>query len=192
MNSFLAADLHFEHPGITNERQGVRLRPFLSVEEHDEAIIERWNKKVGPYDKVFVLGDLCMKVKGLKKICQLNGKKHLIKGNHDIFDIELYKDFYQISSCRVLDLPHVPTRMLLTHIPVHPMELDRFRFNVHGHLHDKAVMLHDFRRNANGDITYAESKADPRYMCVSMEHTNYEPIALDEVIAEKAKRGIDV
>ena len=58
--------------------------------------------------------------------------------------------------------------LILTHCPIHPMELDhRFNKNIHGHIHEKFVMLGD-------DI-------DPRYFCVSCEHVDYTPKTLEEL-----------
>lgn len=179
-NQFFAADLHFEHPGIVKERNGIRMRPFETVEEHDEAVIERWNAKVGVNDKVYILGDVAMKKAGLAKVSRLNGKKHLIKGNHDIFELHDYTPlFYQISAYRVfVEFSQV---VLASHMPVHPMELDRFKFNVHGHLHDKRV-----RRKAED----GRDTEDLRYLCVSLEHTNYAPISMDEVMGIRSARAL--
>lgn len=175
---WFVADLHFEHPGIVKERDGVRKRPFASVEEHDETVIARWNERVGPTDKVYVLGDVCMKKAGLAKVARLNGKKHLIKGNHDIFELAEYaKYFYEVSAYRVFQ----KEEFLCSHMPVHPMELARFRFNVHGHLHDGEVMFRPQR--------LAASVVDTRYFCVSLERTNYAPLSMDEVLAIRAQRG---
>ena len=49
---------------------------------------------------------------------------------------------------------------ILTHIPIHPDELNRYRKNIHGHLHSKSI-------------------DDSRYVCVSLEHTYMAPIELD-------------
>lgn len=175
---WFVADLHFEHPGIVKERDGVRNRPFTSVEEHDETVIVRWNERVGPADKVYVIGDVCMKKAGLAKMARLNGQKHLVKGNHDIYELEDYaKYFYQVSAYRVFQ----KEEFLACHMPVHPMEMGRFKFNVHGHLHDKVVTLED---------EVWGNKPDPRYLCVSLEQFNYAPVSMDEVLAVRKSRGL--
>lgn len=172
------ADLHFEHPGIVKERDGIRNRPYDTVEEHDEAVIERWNGRVKPKDKVYVIGDVCMKKAGLQKVARLNGVKHLIKGNHDIFELHDYdKLFYNINAYRVFQ----EEQFIVSHIPVHPMELSRFKFNVHGHLHDKVVMRHS---EMLGSIV------DKRYLCVSLEQTGFAPVSLDEVLTIREDRGL--
>ena len=69
-------------------------RGFNSIEEHDEAIIRNWNEVVGPNDDVYHLGDVMLNDNehGLECLKKLNGKIHLILGNHCTDTrIELYK-----------------------------------------------------------------------------------------------------
>lgn len=78
---FLTADLHFGHQNILEYAK----RPFSSVEEMNEALVENWNSVVGPKDVVHILGDLCMGKMddSLKMISRLNGHLYLYTGNHD-------------------------------------------------------------------------------------------------------------
>ena len=61
-------------------------RPFASVREHDDTIINNWNSVVKPGDSVYHLGDVCF---GCSKkwaqdlIWRLKGQIYLIRGNHD-------------------------------------------------------------------------------------------------------------
>ena len=64
------------------------MRPWDNAEEMDEALVERFNKVVGPKDKVYFLGDVAMRKPGLQVVNRLNGDLVLIKGNHDIFDLK--------------------------------------------------------------------------------------------------------
>ena len=82
MEIFFTSDLHFGHDNIIRFDH----RPFDSVEEMDQAIIERWNKKVtNNNDLVYILGDVSWydDVKTASIVRQLRGKKVLILGNHD-------------------------------------------------------------------------------------------------------------
>ena len=80
-NIFFTSDHHFGHKNIIKYSN----RPFSSVEEMDAVMIERWNEKVKPNDKVYHLGDVALtSVNRLNDILsQLNGKIYLIKGNHE-------------------------------------------------------------------------------------------------------------
>lgn len=49
----------------------------------NEALINNWNLKVGPNDVIYYLGDFCLSSRSKQFLLRLNGKKHLILGNHD-------------------------------------------------------------------------------------------------------------
>ena len=75
------ADLHFGHANIIRYCN----RPFNSVDEMNEALIDRWNAVVAPDDIVMVLGDFAMgRIDDtLPLAARLAGDKVLIPGNHD-------------------------------------------------------------------------------------------------------------
>jgi calcineurin-like phosphoesterase family protein len=176
-NVFLIADLHFGDEDMCTlvKDDGHPIRPFKSVEEHDATLIENWNKVVThPSDKVYVLGDVAQKRKDIENFGKLNGKKILIKGNHDIYEMKEYaKYFKDIRATHRLE-----NGILMSHIPVHPSTFGKaHKVNVHGHIHDKRVMLGGF--NPMGLIII-----DPRYFCVSCEHINYTPMELGAVEIE--------
>jgi calcineurin-like phosphoesterase family protein len=59
-------------------------RPFPSVAEMDEAMIERWNGAVQPDDEVWHLGDFAVRqsIERVKLLLRaLNGHKHLLHGH---------------------------------------------------------------------------------------------------------------
>ena len=80
---FYIGDTHFGHASIISLCQ----RPFASIEEHDEALIDNWNRTVGQDDIVWMLGDFSYKgqPKLIRRLFErLNGaQKHLVYGNHD-------------------------------------------------------------------------------------------------------------
>tara|TARA_R110000868_G_scaffold17344_1_gene76391 strand:+ start:49109 stop:49633 length:525 start_codon:yes stop_codon:yes gene_type:complete len=163
-NIFLISDTHFSQHSILTflKKDGSRLRPFDSVEEMDETLVENWNKLVRPSDKIYHLGDVAMKKKDLKILGRLNGRKILIRGNHDIYKLKDYAEFFaDIRGCHVLD------RMVMTHIPIHPDSKSRYIANIHGHTHSNKVMF--------------DSEPHPFYHCVSVEQTNFSPISLEEI-----------
>jgi calcineurin-like phosphoesterase family protein len=82
MQTHFTADSHFGHSNIIS----LSARPFASVEEMEEAMIERWNEVVAPGDNVWHLGDFAFRceLRRMRAIfSRLSGSKHLILGNHD-------------------------------------------------------------------------------------------------------------
>lgn len=79
--TWFTADLHLGHERII-ELSG---RPFGSVEEMNEEIIDRYNSVVGKNDVVWMLGDVAMgQIRDtLPLLGKLNGRKYLVAGNHD-------------------------------------------------------------------------------------------------------------
>jgi calcineurin-like phosphoesterase family protein len=81
MTTWFTSDTHFGHARIIELAD----RPFASVEEMNEALVERWNERVAPEDTVIHLGDVALGPieESLKYIERLNGFKILVVGNHD-------------------------------------------------------------------------------------------------------------
>jgi len=180
-NTFLVSDTHFGHAGVCKflRADGTKLRPWDDAADMDEAMIERWNARVRPNDKVYHLGDVVINRRALQILHRLNGSKVLIKGNHDIFKLEDYTPhFRDIRAYHVM--PGVG--VILSHIPVHIDSHGRFGLNIHGHLHDKRVMVTD-------PFGHREPMVDVRYHCVCVEQTDYAPISLDEVLERSRAEG---
>ena len=78
---FFTSDTHFNHPAVIP----LSKRPFASVEEMNEAIIERWNSRVKKGDRVYHLGDVALgRLDDARNILwRLNGQLFLIRDNHD-------------------------------------------------------------------------------------------------------------
>ena len=80
--TYFIADTHFGHKNIIRYSN----RPFASVREMDETLIENWNNKVSKDSTVYHLGDFCFGrtyEDTIRYSSRLNGTIHLIKGNHD-------------------------------------------------------------------------------------------------------------
>jgi calcineurin-like phosphoesterase family protein len=184
-NTFLVSDWHLSHVGATKflNDDGSKMRPFDTVEEMDEALVERHNSVVGPKDKVYVLGDCAINRRGLHHIGRLNGDKVLIKGNHDIFRLEEYTPYF-----RDIRGYHVMDKLLLAHIPIHPACLERYRGQVHGHLHTYAMKHSWTVGGPKGEKKYAEE--DHRYFSVCVERINFTPIPFEKVNDIFKERGL--
>lgn len=183
--TFLVSDTHFGHEKtctMFKRADGTPLRPFKTVEEMDEEMVRRWNERVGKKDKVYHLGDVVINRKFLHILGRLNGDKVLIRGNHDIFKLEDYTQYF-----RDVRGYHVMNGMIFSHVPVHPESLGRFGVNVHGHLHYQRVKK-IVGVDETGAFTYSD-EIDPRYHCVCVEQTDYTPITLEEVCKRVVAEG---
>lgn len=154
---FFIGDTHFGHKNIINFESTKPFRPFKTVEEHDEEIIRRWNSVVGTKHRVWHLGDFCFGKKNLPIAARLNGDKRLVMGNHDRYETSEYLKYFSklYGAAELYDI-------VLTHIPVHPDQFQRYSLNIHGHLHTHVI-------------------PDKRYIGVSAEQVNLTPISLDDI-----------
>ena len=164
---FFIADLHLSHTNMALHRG------FATVEEHDEYIIEKWNSVVSKRDVTYILGDVTMeKSAPYHLLDRLNGIKHVVLGNHDRRqDVKKLLEHVE-SVAGMIQYKGI----MLTHCPIHPMELDyRFKHNIHGHIHKKIVMIN---RDNWGMV---EQVQDERYICVSCERVDFSPKTLEEL-----------
>ena len=81
MEYFFTADEHYGHKSIIK----LCKRPFSSVEEMDEAIIERHNSVIKKDDEVIHLGDFTLEKRSIANayLEKLNGNHVFIAGSHD-------------------------------------------------------------------------------------------------------------
>ncbi|CAN5950620.1 unnamed protein product [Sphagnum jensenii] len=167
-------DHHLGHANIlTFMDEGghlIRGDVFKDIDDHDESIINWHNELVDTSDRVYFLGDLVINKKYLYKLDRMNGRKVLVRGNHDIFKLKDYTPYFDDIRAYVVQKDGDGNKVIMSHIPIHPESLGRFGSNIHGHLHGNIVK------------TQEKDEPDKRYICVSLEHTNYRPI---EASAEK-------
>ena len=184
-NVWITSDSHFGHRGVCNflNNDGTKLRPWDNPDDMDEAMIELWNSKVKPNDKVYHLGDVVINRRCLKTLPRLNGDKVLIKGNHDIFRINEYLEHF-----REVRAYHVMNGIIFSHIPIHPASLERFGVNAHGHTHSNQVMTPIGFDQTTGEIIYSDIP-DPKYFCVCVEQTDFAPISLEDLKQRIIARG---
>lgn len=130
---FVTSDLHFWHKGVLGFCPNTR--PWKSVEEMNEAIIEHWNSIVGVDDEVLHLGDFCFKAKEATEaiIERLNGTITFILGNHckvirsQIKGLNIY-DYLEFNFNGV--------KICAMHFPIaHWNRAEYGSLMLHGHLH---------------------------------------------------------
>jgi calcineurin-like phosphoesterase family protein len=184
---FLVSDTHFGHAGVCKfthpDDPEVKLRPWTDPDEMDEEMIRRWNDRVRPNDKVYHLGDVVINRKALKTLARLNGDKVLIRGNHDIFRDDEYREYF-----RELRAYHVMNGLILSHIPVHEASLGRFGCNIHGHLHASRVKRARGVDARTGEVLYG-TEIDPRYWCACVEQTGFAPILFEDALKKIVEQG---
>lgn len=110
------ADLHFGHENV------IRFdgRPFCDLNAMHETIIKNWNAVVQPRDTTYILGDFCWGKADMWKsfLSQLSGAKVLIKGNHDLNNMEtgLKKMFQDITDYK--EIKDCGRRVIMCHYPI--------------------------------------------------------------------------
>lgn len=161
---FITSDTHFFHTNIIQYCN----RPWATVEEMNEGLIERWNSVVGKEDTVIHLGDFGFggktRIKGI--FDRLNGKIDLIMGNHDNFRV---RDYYKMGFHRVYDKPILyKDFFLLSHEPVGWVKDGGVYANIYGHVHD-LPHFKNFTQNT---------------FCACVERTDYKPILFEDIVAK--------
>jgi len=164
VNCWLVSDTHFGHEKAYSflRPDGEKLRPFKDAADGDAVMVEQWNAVVRPNDRVYHLGDVAIKRNGLKTLEKLNGRKILVRGNHDIFKLKEYVEYFDdVRGC------FYHHDFMMSHIPLHPGLFEqRFKGNIHGHLHCHLV------KDDDGNI-------DRCYFNACVEQHNFAPVHWD-------------
>ncbi len=86
---YFVSDTHFNHKNIIDYCN----RPFNSVDEMNNVLIQNWNATVSNNDIIYHLGDFALGRKDtiMEITSNLNGKKYLIRGNHDNWSVSFYE-----------------------------------------------------------------------------------------------------
>jgi len=129
-NVYFIADTHFGHKNIIKFCE----RPYETVDEMDKDLIARWNSAINKNDVVFHLGDFAFysnKAKVIDIIEQLNGTICLIKGNHDNFSDNFYRNHFD-AVYNYFEYKHNRIRYKLFHYPIEEWANG---IHFHGHSH---------------------------------------------------------
>lgn len=170
-NIWITSDLHFGHKNIINYCR----EQYDTIGEHNEAIIENINSVVKKRDTLVILGDLCFGATNMIYFKQLNGYKRVVMGNHDHYNMALYAH-YDVGR---LHGAWEKAGLIFTHIPVHPMQFERFNGNVHGHLHEGIITK--WMPNYKFDEPPTVEIADDRYFNACLEQHDMMPVHLDDI-----------
>ena len=179
-NVFFTSDLHFDHKNILKFCK----RPFNSVEEMDEALIENWNSVVKPIDYVFNLGDFAFapRWRWIELLGKLNGRHILILGNHDITrwpGDKVMELFYRVEQQMILKIDG--RSIILNHYPflcyggTYKSPGDAV-WQLHGHVHSSP---YDTDRRGKDDERL--SLRFPFQYDVGVDNNNFTPVSWEQI-----------
>jgi len=144
MSKFVTSDTHIGHINIL--KYCPRTRPFASVADMNDFILKTWNQQVSPDDEVYHLGDIFMsdRVAGIHFLENANGKKYLIRGNHDRYKNFPYENYFEWIR-DYYELGYRKNKIVMCHYPIEYWNMGQYgMIHLHGHLHgDKPEGMHD-------------------------------------------------
>ena len=182
MANYFISDLHFGHVNCL----AFDNRPFTTIEDHDNAIITRWNEVVGIDDDVYILGDISWYnvTKTIEIFKQLNGNKHLITGNHDgklLRSRELRELFVEIKDYKEVALDN-GKGIVLSHYPIVCFKNHFYGwYHLFGHVH--VSFEHNMVENFKHQMTALYEKPLNMFNVGAMiSYINYTPRTLEEIL----------
>lgn len=185
---FFTSDLHFRHGNIIKYCK----RPFETVQEQTEKLIENWNKVVPDTATVFILGDFAFATKNQWRgfLNRMTGKKYLILGNHDRYEdipTEMFEDIVDLAKVSIKIKDHEWKTFILSHRPILCWEgSNDGSIMLYGHVHTCT--------NPEVDETIDSEliKLMPKNSWdVGVDNNNYTPVSVHEVLEKiNNKNGI--
>lgn len=179
---YFTSDTHFFHDNIIKYEK----RPFKNSKEMNEFIIEKWNKKVKPNDKVYCIGDFAFtknKEEVKELVSKLNGTIYLILGNHDhiirSMTHEEQKIFGWVKEYTTIKIDN--QIFVLNHYPIQVWDRAHYgAIHCYGHVHSNSMENpHRMWYNIPGSVN------------VCMDNNNFELLSKFDIIekAVKSKNG---
>jgi calcineurin-like phosphoesterase family protein len=185
---FFTSDLHFRHGNIIKYCK----RPFETVQEQTEKLIENWNKTVPDTATVFILGDFAFATKNQWRgfLNRMTGKKYLILGNHDRYEdipTEMFEDVVDLAKVSIKIKDHEWKTFILSHMPILCWEgSNDGSIMLYGHIHTCT--------NSEVDETIDSElvKLMPKNSWdVGVDNNDYTPVSVHEVLEKiNNKNGI--
>lgn len=163
MTTYFTSDTHFNHSKIIEFCN----RPARDRDEMNEMLIDRWNERVKPGDMIYHMGDFAFCGKTLRKIIinQLNGRKFLVRGNHDPDSnqwwldagFEWVRDYYKLKETISYEDDEGETKqyvqpIVLCHFPILSWDnMAHGSWHLHGHCHGSLPMSRMMRLDVGVD-----------------------------------------
>ncbi|MBQ1850388.1 MAG: metallophosphoesterase family protein [Lachnospiraceae bacterium] len=199
---YYIADCHFFHGALNHKMDR---RGFETEEAMNEYMIEKWNAKVKKKDEVVILGDFSLGgVEETKAVLdRLQGKLHLILGNHDRVMENKKMDLSRfVWVKRYAELSDNNRKVILCHYPVMCYN-GQYRlensgkphtYMLYGHVHDTMDqrLIEQFQDITRRTVTVNAAGETQQIPCNMIncfcKYSDYEPLSLDEWIALDEKR----
>jgi len=178
MAEFIISDTHFGHANIIKHCD----RPFESVEHMNATMLNNWNAVVSDKDTVYHLGDfMSFKKKeyeaSKETVSKLNGNILLVKGNHDVLDLESSSPFNK-PKAKFLPLIHNlkynKRKLVLSHYPMRS-----WNGMYHGSLH---FFGHVHGNLDNTPLPNAVDVGVDSISNIQLTNGGYRPVRLEEMI----------
>ena len=198
MANYYISDIHIGHKHVLNceESRNIDNRPFKTLDEMHETILNNWNSIVRNCDHVYCLGDMVWREndESIAFVSQLKGNIHLVVGNHDSIKDYRYKRLF----VEICDYKEVTDNIkgknygvVLSHYPI--MFWNKMRqFNNDGSLKTKNynILLYGHTHNTQEEQLYQQflKYVNDNYGYGSMAfnvgcmHWNYTPVTLEEIL----------
>lgn len=180
--TYFISDIHFGH----SNSLAFDNKPFATIEEYDNCVIENWNKVIKPEDEVWILGDLSWHgiEKTIEILNELNGIKNLCVGNHDsrfIKDNKFKSQFKEIVPYKELKIDG--SNIVLCHYPI-PCYKNHYYgwYHLYGHVHlsFEYNMIQKFEWDMINLYDKDSKMFNVGIMCPEME---WRPKTLDQIIS---------
>jgi calcineurin-like phosphoesterase family protein len=200
---YYISDCHFFHTALLTKMDN---RGFGNVEEMNEYMIQKWNEKVRKNDDVIIIGDFSWgnASQTTDILTRLNGKKYLIKGNHDLFLEDKKFDQSQFVWIKeYAELKDNRRKVVLSHYPIVCYN-GQFRkdengnpktWMLYGHIHDTQDQCFLDRYQAmlekERHINISSGQLEPvpfQMINCFCKRADYTPLTLDEWIELEKNR----
>lgn len=179
-NIFFSSDHHWQHDNIRRHCN----RPWKTIQEHDEALIQRWNTIVGRGDITYYMGDFAMipkqengtpRMKLYRRLrMRLNGKIIIAGlGNHDQMSQDVYACFSEVH--KILERKINGYSFTMCHYPLLSWNRSHWNYKQQNDIKNCSIMLHGHCHNRL-------NRDNPFRIDVGVDGWNYTPISIEELI----------
>jgi calcineurin-like phosphoesterase family protein len=183
---WFTSDYHLFHYNIIKFDN----RPFKTLDEMHETILNNHNSVVGPNDLVLNLGDgvnaFREKDEALTDLLnQFNGEIYYLPGNHED-RIDLIHKCWKVIDKQILNihLHQINQKVVLCHFPIRVWDCAHWgSWHLHGHLHGGC-------KNDEGALLNHDKKL--KILDVGIMTNNYYPYSLDQIVSHMSQCSDDV